>query len=291
MMQRALLLCALLMLLGGCSMIRVGYGQLDTVAGWMAQDYFELEPAQRDVFNNRFQRLHQWHRREQLPEYARFFGEVRDRAQKGMRGEDVQWLVDGIKARFATIAARAAPDAVELLADLTPAQIEALRKRLDTNNRKFIREHRLDQPNAARKLAQQRRLLSQIKDWVGPLSSEQETRIIALIQPLPLNESLRHEDRLRRQKEFLALLEQRGNREIFAPRMRDWLINWESGRSPELARGMTEAWRKRAEFYAAVDKLLTPEQRNHFTGRLQDYIKDFRELAARGGGSNNSSGG
>ncbi len=291
MMQRALLLCALSMLLGSCSMIRVGYGQIDTVAGWMVQDYFELEPAQRDVFNNRFQRLHQWHRREQLPEYARFFGEVRDRAQKGMRSEDVQWLVDGIKARFAIIAARAAPDATELLADLTPAQIEALRKRLDANNRKFIREHRLDQPPAARKQAQQRRLLSQIKDWVGPLSAEQETRVIALIQPLPLTESLRHEDRLRRQKEFFTLLEQRGNRAVFAPRLRDWLINWENGRSPELARGMDEGWRKRADFYAAVDKLLTPEQRSHFTGRLQDYIEDFRELATRGGGSNNNSGG
>lgn len=285
MMFRALsaLLCALL--LGGCSMLRVGYGQLDTVAGWMAHDYFELEPVQRDVFNLRFQRLHQWHRREQLPEYARFFGDVRDRVQKGMRSEDVQWMVDGIKSRFAAIAARAAPDAAELLADLTPAQVDTLRKRFEADNRKFIREHRLDQPQAARKQAQQRRLLSQIRDWVGPLSAEQETRIIALIQPLPLSESLRHEDRLRRQKEFFALLEQRGNRAAFAPRLRDWLVSWEHGRSPELARNMDDAWRKRAEFYAAVDKLLNPEQRSHLTGRLQDYIEDFRELAARGSGT------
>lgn len=275
-----ILLCALL--LGGCSMLRVGYGQLDTIAGWMAQDYFELEAVQRDALSRRLQNLHGWHRREQLPEYARFFGELRDRVQKGTRAEDVQWMVDGIKTRFATIAARAAPDAAELLAELNPAQIEALRKRFEADNRKFIREHRLDQPQAARKQAQQRRLLSQIRDWVGPLSSEQETRIIALIQPLPLSESLRHEDRLRRQKEFFALLEQRGNRTAFAPRLRDWLVNWEHGRSPELARNMDEAWRKRAEFYAAVDKLLNPEQRSHLTGRLQDYIEDFRELAARG---------
>lgn len=284
-LRRVLLLALLSLLLGGCSMLRIGYGQFDTVAGWMAQDYFELEAVQRDALSRRLQNLHGWHRREQLPEYARFFGELRDRVQKGARAEDVQWMVDGIKVRFATIAARAAPDAAELLADLTPAQIEALRKRLDADNRKFIREHRLDQGQAARKLAQQRRLLSQIRDWVGPLSSEQETRITALIQPLPLSESLRHEDRLRRQKEFFVLLEQRGNRATFAPRLRDWLVNWENGRSPELARNMDDAWRKRAEFYAAVDKLLTTEQRSHLTGRLQDYIEDFRELAARGGGN------
>lgn len=282
-LRRLLLLAVLMLMLGGCSMLRVGYGQLDTVAGWMAQDYFDLDPAQRELFTSRFQRLQQWHRREQLPDYARFFGELRDRVQKGARAEDVQWAVDGIKARFAVLAARAAPDAAELLAELTPAQIEVLRKKLEAGNRKFVREHRLDQSSAARKLAQQRRLLSQIRDWAGPLSAEQEARIIALIQPLPLSESLRHEDRLRRQREFLALLEQRGNRTAFAPRLREWMVNWESGRSPELARAFDSAWRSRAEFYAAVDRMLTPEQRTHLSGRLQDYIEDFRELAARGG--------
>jgi len=281
-MRRGLLLLVLALLLGGCSMLRVGSSQLDTVAGWMAHDYFELEPAQRDAFNRSFQRLHQWHRREQLPDYARFFGELRERVHRGTRTEDVQWMVNGVKARFATMAARAAPEAAELLADLTPAQIEILRKRFEADNRKFVREHRLDQPPAARKQAQQRRLLSQIRDWAGTLSAYQEARIIALIQPLPLSESLRHEDRLRRQREFLALLEQRGNRAVFAPRLREWLVNWESGRSPELARAFDDAWRRRAEFYAAVDRLLTPEQRSHLTGRLQDYVEDFRDLAARG---------
>jgi len=81
-MRRGLLLLVLALLLGGCSMLRVGYSQLDTVAGWMAHDYFELEPAQRDAFNRSFQRLHQWHRREQLPDYARFFGELRERVHR-----------------------------------------------------------------------------------------------------------------------------------------------------------------------------------------------------------------
>jgi hypothetical protein len=36
------LLCCMLalLLIAGCSMVRVGYGQLDTLASWMAHDYF-----------------------------------------------------------------------------------------------------------------------------------------------------------------------------------------------------------------------------------------------------------
>ena len=79
-----LMLCVLALLLtGGCSLVRLGYSQLDTIAGWMAHDYFDLEATQREAFRQRFERLHAWHRREQLPEYAQFLSETRSRAQRG----------------------------------------------------------------------------------------------------------------------------------------------------------------------------------------------------------------
>ena len=85
-----------------------------------------------------------------------------------------------------------------------------------------------------------------------------------------------------RQREFLALLETRKtDRNGFTKRVREWLLNWERNRPPELARSLEESWKKRAEFYAAVDKMLTTEQRSHLSHRLQDYIDDFRYLAAQ----------
>jgi Family of unknown function (DUF6279) len=277
------LLCMLtLLLISGCSMVRIGYGQLDTVAGWMAHDYFDLQPAQREQFDRRFERLHAWHRHEQLPEYARFLGETRMRAQRGLQAQDMLWLIDGIRFRYTLIAARAAPDAAELLAGLSAAQIDHLRREFDQANRKFIRENRTEESVAARRQHQQRTTLSQLRDWVGPLSDAQEQRVITLLQQVPLTDALRHEDRLRRQREFLALLDTRtGDRAAFAQRVREWLVHWERGRSPELARAFDESWRKRAEFYAAVDRLLTADQRTHLTHRLQDFIDDFRQLAER----------
>ena len=56
--------------IGGCSLLRLGYGQLDTIAAWMADDYFDLDPQQKDEFHKRFARLHAWHRYEQLSDYA-----------------------------------------------------------------------------------------------------------------------------------------------------------------------------------------------------------------------------
>lgn len=272
------LLC--LLLAGGCSMVRVGYGHFDSVAAWMVHDYFDLNRDQRDQFAQRFERLHTWHRQTQLPEYAQFLADMQLRAKRGLRENDMLWLVDGFKQRYARIAARGAADAADLLATLTPEQIETFRQQVDKDNRKFMREHRVNDSEAERRKVMQQRTLSQLRDWVGPLSDAQQARAITLLQTLPLVDKLRHEDRLRRQREFLALLELRsGDRGTFAQRLRDWLEHWEAGRSAEQTRLFDASWKKRAEFYAAMDRLLTPTQRNHLVHRLQDYIDDFRELS------------
>lgn len=272
-----------LLLISGCSMVRVGYGHFDSVAEWMANDYFDLNSDQRTLFAQRFDRLHDWHRQTQLTEYAKFLADFQSRAKRGLREADMLWLVDGFKQRYARIAVYSAADAADLLATLTPEQIETFRRQMDKANRKFLSENRSNESVENRRQAQNKRTLSQLGDWVGTLSDAQQQRIRELLREVPLTDRLRHEDRLRRQNEFLALLETRGyERNAFAARLRDWLVNWEQSRPPALARAFEESWHKRAAFYAAVDGTLTPVQRAHLLRRLQNYSEDFIALAGEG---------
>lgn len=281
-LARMLLPAIGVLLLGACSMVRLGYGHLDTAATWMAHDYFDLDAEQRDHFARRITRLHAWHRNEELPDYAHFLKEVQSRAQRGLQTQDMLWLVDGFKQRYARIAARGAPDAADLLATLSSEQITAFRRQIDRDNRRFLDENRTEGSLAERRRAMERRTLSQLRDWVGSLSEVQETRAVALLQQVPLTDGLRHEERLRRQREFLALLELRhSERRAFAQRLRHWLEHWEAGRGAEQARQFDASWRKRAEFYAAMDRTFTAEQRRHLVHRLQDFIDDFQQLAGR----------
>jgi len=275
-----LLLC--LLLVGSCSMVRLGYSHLDSVAAWMAQDYFDLNTDQRDAFARRFQRLHAWHRHDQLPDYAQLLEDLQQRVRNGLRSDDMLWLIDGLKQRYARIAIHAASDAADLLATLSPEQITGFQQQLTKDNQKFLREHRSQNSEAERRKAAERRALAQLRDWTGPLSDAQETQIISMLQTLPLMDQLRHEDRLRRQRELITLLELRsGDRKVFTQRLRDWLTQWEHGRSARHAQLFEESWRKRAAFYADVSRMLTAEQRDHLLHRLQDYSSDFRRLAER----------
>jgi hypothetical protein len=265
---------------GGCSMLRLGYGHFDTLAAMTADEYFELDPRQREEFTARFARLHEWHRRVELPEYAAFMADAKTRIERGATREDVLWLMGGVEARYRAIVRRGAGDAAVLLTTVTPAQLEVLQRRWERDNRKFAREHRVNGAAAEQRTARVRRMVKQIEEWTGPLSDEQEQRVIALADRMPPAERARHEERLRRQREFLELMAQRGNGE-FPARLREWLLDWERGRPPERARTLEEARERRADVYLAVVQRLTPEQRDHLAGRIQGFIGDFTQLAAR----------
>lgn len=271
------------LLAGGCSMVRIGYNQFDTIAAWMADDYFDLDPQQKQQFSTRFQRLHEWHRYEQLPDYAAFLADTRQRLQRGLRRDDVVWVMEGVKARYHAIVRRGADDAAALLATITPAQLDALQRQWEKDNTRYVRDYALDGANEDRRRARLRRTVDRIRDWTGTLTREQEARIDAMIEAMPDIAQLRHEDRIRRQREFLSLLALRGEPAAFPSRLRHWLLHWEEGRDPEYDRRYRQWLDRRVEMMVAVDRMLTPEQRANVVGRLQRYIDDFRALSERAG--------
>lgn len=277
------LLLALVAGLAACtSMVGLGYNHADTVAAWQAEQYFDLDGLQKDLFRERFDKLHAWHRQEQLPEYVAFFGDARKRLQAGLQPADVDWFADGLRQRYRTIARRAAPDAAELLATLTPQQIEHLQQRWEKDNRKFASEHRVQGTAEDRRRARAKRMIAQIKPWAGHLTGEQEAKIADMAAGLPDLERQRLDDRIRRQREFLQLLEHRnGDRAEFTQRLTQWLVDWERGRDPQYAKASDAAWRHRNQFFVATAALLTPEQRSHALQRMQTHIGEFRRLASR----------
>lgn len=271
-----------LALLSGCNLLRVGYGQVDTYAAWTADEYFDLDAHQKQQFRERFERLHQWHRAEQLPDYARFLGSASARIRKGLTLDDAMWITEGVEDRYRAIVRRGADDAAAILMTLTPAQLDALKRKWEKDNARYAREHRVQGAPEEQRQARVERELKRVKEWVGELHAEQEKKIAALANELPLAPRLRYEDRLRRQREFVQLMAERGtDQRQFTERLRHWLLNWEERRDPAYHRFATEWRRKQAEFYVNVERLLTSQQRSTLVYRVERYAQDFTQLAQR----------
>lgn len=272
-------LLAALLLLPGCSAIKIVYNQADSVAAWRADDYFDLNSTQKEALRVQLVRFHAWHRASQLADYAALLESVQRRIHAGVSTDDVSWAVDAVKARYRTLVLHAYPDAARLLATLSDQQVEAARRRFDKDNRKYAKEYGIGAPLDEQRRLRAQRTLERIEHWTGPLTTAQETRLREMSRALPLIADLRQQDRMRRQREFLALLAERKHVETFAPKLRDWLLGWEHGRSPEYEARLARFVEASAQIYVEAFGLLTVEQRNHVASRLTRYMTAFRELA------------
>ncbi|HSB49469.1 MAG TPA: DUF6279 family lipoprotein [Burkholderiales bacterium] len=280
-MTRLITMLLFAALLAGCSMVRIGYPQLDTIVAWVADDYFDLDSQQKRDLRTRFARFQEWHRYEQLPEYSAFLSEAKARIDRGFTREDALWLGDGIRVRYRAIVEFGAEDMAALLMTITPQQLEHLQAHWEGVNRRFARQYRVEASGDEQRRAAGRQVLSRIRDWVGHLDDAQEQQILAWAAELPLVHGPRQQDRIRRQREFLQLMAQRDDPARFAARLRHFLLEWEDGRDPEYDRLFRE-WRVRqADLYAAVFRILLPHQRAAVADRLQAYINDFTQLARR----------
>jgi hypothetical protein len=124
-----------------------------------------------------------------------------------------------------------------------------------------------------------KRQLERIEHWTGPLSAVQEARVAEMSRALPLVTNLRHQDRMRRQQEFLTLLAERKQLDRFAPKLREWLLDWDRTRTNEYDAALARFAEASAKMYVDTYTLLTAEQRHHIASRLQRYVAAFRELA------------
>jgi hypothetical protein len=55
------------LLLQGCSGVRLGYGNADSLARWWIDQYLDLGPDQDTLARERLARFHAWHRNTQHP--------------------------------------------------------------------------------------------------------------------------------------------------------------------------------------------------------------------------------
>jgi hypothetical protein len=278
MLARAVFLL-LALALSGCSAIKVTYNHADFIAGWMADDYFELNNEQKDAFRDQFQRFHAWHRSTELSEYASLLAEAQRRLRAGVNAGDITWAIDSMKARYRAMVIRGYIAAARILTTLSDEQFAATRRQFEKSNRKFAREYGVGASADEQRRLRAKRVIERIEHWTGTLSAAQEARITALSRALPLVTDLRLQDRIRRQQEFLALLEARRPPESFAPKLRDWLVDWDRSRAPEYEAALARFVDASAKMYLEIFALLTPEQRNHVSERLQRYISAFKDLA------------
>ena len=105
------------------------------------------------------------------------------------------------------------------------------------------------------------------------------------VAALPVNYPLAIEDRKRRQREFVAILDaavsRKTDRAETKQRLQRLLTAWETGRSPAYQAFAAQVMAENLKLAANIVNMATPAQRETLNRRAQRWVDDMNALAAR----------
>jgi len=280
---RLLLLLVASFVLQGCSAVRLGYGNADTLARWWIEQYVDLSPAQNALTRDRLVRLHAWHRKTQLTDYVLLARQAQQLVAGQPTVADAMALVDGVVRRGRTLAEQATPDIADLLSTVTPEQIEQMAGRFAEKNAEYAEEARLADGDSAMRKAYYKRVLERTEHWFGDFSNEQEAVLRRRIDGQAIGSQFWYDERLRRQREWLDLARQvqrdHPPRERIIQLLQDYAAHFDMPRDPARLLQAQTLRRNSAELFVASHPITTPAQRAHAQRKLDNLIRDFVELS------------
>jgi len=276
-----LVLCVVL--LSGCSLLRMTYPQVPTIVYWWLDGYVDFTGAQSTRVQDQLADWLRWHRTTQLPDYAVLLQRARTEVLANTTPAQVCRWYDDIVARAIVAYEQALPAAAETALALTPAQIEHLRHQLEKSNADF-RDDFL-QPSPTQRLKESvKRTVERTESLYGRLDNAQLELIASEVAASPFDPELWLAERQQRQRDILQTLrrlttEHAGNAQMQAA-LRVFADH--AQRSPsETYRAYQQRLRQfNCEFAARVHNATTPAQRQAASATLAGWESDFRALAA-----------
>ena len=132
----------LLLLLGSCNALYLGYNNLNWLTRWRLDSYLDLTSEQDKWLNVQLAEHIAWHRKEELPQYVDFLREIQMKARDGLTLKEWREGVGRVELGWNQILDRLRPDAAKLLAELGPDQVEELRSVFQEENEEIVDEEK-----------------------------------------------------------------------------------------------------------------------------------------------------
>jgi hypothetical protein len=264
-------------LLGGC-VIRVVYDQLDWLALWYVEDYFDLDDAQETQAKALIARTLAWHRATQLPQYSTL-----SRKLIAVIGAptDPQFLADRyaeVVALWDALLQRASPEFAALLQTLSDEQVEELFANLAEENDELAEDYSGGTAEERRE-KQDKAISRAFRRFTGRLNDTQE----ALVDRSGAGLHDLSADWLRRraawQQQLRILLVGRKSDPRFAERLTNLVMNPNQFDTPGYRQLVVENQKRSFALVAEVLGSLSEGQSEHLRKTLTTYAGDFDALA------------
>lgn len=278
-------LALMLVVVAGCSSLRLAYNNGDTVLYWWLNAYVDLDRDQKGWVREDIDKLFDWHRKTQLKDYVEILRKGQKQVQSNPTQADLMADYSEIKSRTQSLLLKAAPDLADLARSLKPEQIAQMEKKFKSNNDDY-RKKFLTGDQEKRQQLRYKKSMEQFELWFGSFSSEQEALIRKASDARPLDNEIWLDERSRRQRNVLSLVQKVQNEKLgkeatvalINTLIKDSFERLEhSDRKPFFDAFESST----AQMILTVIKIATPAQKAHAVKRMQGWIDDFNSLAAQ----------
>ena len=279
------LLTLMLVVVAGCSSLRLAYNNGDTVLYWWLNAYVDLDRDQKGWVREDIDKLFDWHRKTQLKDYVEILRKGQKQVQGNPTQADLMADYSEIKSRTQSLLLKAAPDLADLARSLKPEQVAQMEKKFKSNNDDY-RKKFLTGDQEKRQQLRYKKSMEQFELWFGSFSSEQEALIRKASDARPLDNEIWLDERSRRQRNVLALVQKVQNEKLgkeATVALINTLIKDSFDRLEHSDRkAFFDAFENStAQMILTVIKIATPAQKAHAVKRMQGWIDDFNSLATQ----------
>jgi Family of unknown function (DUF6279) len=280
-MIRPLAAILTLLLLQGCSAIKLGYQQLPTLSYWWLDSAISFNDTQTDQAKEALAHLHHWHRSQELATYTDVLQRTIELSQNDVQASQVCSTWAEVKAKMDRSMRMAIAQAAPVAQLLGPRQLSHLARHQERKNEDW--DNQWLQGSAADRL--ERRLdktLERYRSFYGELTAAQVALVKTQVSQSVWSPEWGRHDRLRREQDLLSTLRRlsrndlptdQAEAELWGVWQRWFMPPDEAGRT--LVQKMT---RQACDNLAQLHNTTSPEQRLRAARTLRSYERDIRDL-------------
>jgi truncated hemoglobin YjbI len=256
---------------------KMSYRFLDWIIEWQVDDYVQWNRSQQKDFDQRLEKLLDWHQRTQLSQYSQLLKKLQADLQQPLQEPVIEEHLDQIGMFWSDLMGRTSPDAAALLTTLDSEQVEELIENLNSEinkDEKKYKKQSLDEFEEKRL----DRLEKFSKRWIGALDDKQQQLAEQWNQQHQNTWPLWLENRKEWVKAFQQLMQSRNEPE-FEQKIKQLFAHSRDLWSPEYRELVKSNTANTMSFILQLHPTLSPEQQQHLDGELSQWVTMFDELA------------
>jgi len=280
---RVWIIGACLLLLGGCSAVRLAYNQAPHLMYWWLDGYVEFDAEQGERARDALADWFAWHRATQLPDYAGLLALARQQIQHDVTPAQVCWWADALRQRLEAGYEQGVPAMAAMVRTLKLQQVQRVERRYRKADDEF-RDEYLQATRAEQLSESNKRAVSRAETIYGDLNGVQRALIAQGIADSPFDPERWLNERQLRQREIVETLRslQAGHADAARTEAALRLFAAHAAQSP---RAPYREYQQRlfdhnCRLIARLHNSTTPEQRRRGADRLKGWEDDLRALAA-----------